>query len=88
MEELWRWTTKPIPRRRQSPRWRTAALLRVFGGEGTPNDVGDMASTYGCDVVVVVPQDKAWDRDPFAGSTEYQLAEARDGRWRIYVRAK
>jgi hypothetical protein len=65
-----------------------AQFLRVFGGEGTPNDVGDMASTYGCDVVVVVPQDKAWDRDPFAGSTEYQLAEARDGRWRIYVRAK
>ena len=44
-----------------------------------------MARKYGCDVVVVVPQDKAWTNDPFASSPDYRLAENRDGRWRIYV---
>ena len=63
-----------------------AQFLRVFDGEGTPNDVHDLATKYGCDVVVVVPQDKAWDHDPFAAGPDYRLAEARDGRWRIYVK--
>ena len=62
-----------------------AQFLRVFDGEGTPNDVHDLATKYGCEVVVLVPQDKAWDHDPFAAGPDYSLAEARDGRWRIYV---
>ncbi len=65
-----------------------AQFIRVFAGEGTAPDVSDMAQQYGCDVVVLVPQDKAWDNDPFAASADYRLAENRDGRWRIYVRAK
>jgi hypothetical protein len=63
-----------------------AQFIRVFAGEGTPQDIDDMAKTYGCDVIVVVPQDKAWDHDPFAASPEYRLAENRDGRWKIYAR--
>jgi hypothetical protein len=63
-----------------------AQFIRVFAGEGTPQDIDDMAKTYRCDVVVVVPQDKAWDHDPFAASLEYRLAENRDGRWKIYTR--
>jgi hypothetical protein len=63
-----------------------AQFLRVFAGEGTPEDVRDMAAKYGCDAALVVPTDKAWDNDPFAASPDYRLAEARDGRWRIYVR--
>ena len=63
-----------------------ATFVRVFAGEGTMDDVHDLATRYSCDVVVVVPQDKAWDRDPFAAAPDYRLAEARDGRWRIYVR--
>jgi hypothetical protein len=63
-----------------------AQFVRVFSGEGTPQDVDDMAKKYGCDVVVVVPQDKAWDHDPFASSPDYRLAENRDGRWKIYTR--
>ena len=47
-----------------------------------------MAKKYGCDVVVVVPQDKAWANDPFAASPDYRLAENRDGRWRIYLAVK
>ena len=63
-----------------------ATFLRVFAGEGTMDDVHDLATRYGCDVVVLLPQDKAWDRDPFAAVPDYRLAEARDDRWQIYVR--
>jgi hypothetical protein len=63
-----------------------AQFIRVFAGKGTAEDIGDMANKYGCDVVVLVPQDKAWTNDPFALSPEYRLAESRADRWRIYVR--
>jgi hypothetical protein len=63
-----------------------AQFIRVFAGEGTAQDIGDMAIKYGCDVVVLVPQDKAWTKDPFALSPDYRLAESRAKRWRIYVR--
>jgi hypothetical protein len=63
-----------------------AQFVRVFAGQGSSTDVDDMAGKYGCDVVVVVPQDKAWDHDPFAASSAYRLAESRAGQWRIYVR--
>jgi hypothetical protein len=61
-----------------------AQFVRVFDGEGTPEDVSDLAKKYGCDVVVVVAQDKAWNDDPFASSPDYRLAESRADRWRIY----
>jgi len=61
-------------------------FVRVFDGKAGVEDVGDLAKKYGCDVVVVVPQDGAWNNDPFAASSEYRLAENRDGQWRIYVR--
>ena len=64
-----------------------AQFIRVFGGQATVADVGDMAKVYGCDVVVVVPQDEAWTNDPFVASADYRLAESRDGKWRIYVLA-
>jgi len=63
-----------------------AQFVHVFDGEGTPEDVSDLATKYGCDVVVVVPQDKAWNDDPFASSPDYRLAESREDRWRIYMR--
>ncbi len=62
-------------------------FIRIFAGEGTPEDVSEMAKKYRCDVVVVVPQDQAWNNDPFASSPDYRLAESREGRWRIYVKA-
>ncbi len=64
----------------------SAQFIRVFAGKGDADDVADMAGNYGCDVVVVVPQDGAWINDPFASSPEFRLAEAREGRWRIYTR--
>jgi hypothetical protein len=63
-------------------------FVRVFAGEGTPQDIGDIAKKYGCDAVVLAPQDKAWTDDPFASSADYRLAENRDGKWRIYTVVK
>jgi len=63
-----------------------AQFLRVFDGQGTADDVHDMATQYGCDVAVIVPTDKAWDHDPFASNADYRLAETREDRWRIYLR--
>jgi hypothetical protein len=65
-----------------------AQFVRVFAGAGTAADVSDMANKYGCDVIAVVPQDGAWEQDPFAASRDYRLAESREDRWRIYVRTK
>jgi hypothetical protein len=65
-----------------------AQFIRVFAGEGTAADVSEMAKRYGCDIVVLVPQDKAWNNDPFGASDDFRLAENRDVRWRIYVRVK
>lgn len=60
-------------------------FVRVFAGKGSAEDVKEMAHTYGCDVVVLVPQDGAWNNDPFAASGDYRLAENREGKWRIYI---
>jgi hypothetical protein len=78
-----------IPFAALSPERRNAIndqFIRVFAGRAMPADAGEFATKYGCDVVVVVPQDGAWANDPFAASNDYRLAETRDGRWRIYVR--
>ncbi len=61
-------------------------FIAVFAGKAQPGEVGELASKYGCDVVVIVPQDGAWADDPFAASADYRLAESRNDRWRIYVR--
>jgi hypothetical protein len=63
-----------------------AQFIRVFAGQGSAGDVAAMATIFACDVVVVVPQDGAWTKDPFAASPDYRLAETRAGRWRIYTR--
>ncbi len=60
-------------------------FVRVFDGSVMPGDVRDLATRFGCEVVVVVPQDGAWINDPFAQSADYRLAEERDGKWRIYL---
>jgi hypothetical protein len=75
----------PLPPQRRETI--NAQFIRVFAGQGTADDVTAMAKDYGCDVVVVVPQDGAWAKDPFAASSSYRLAEFREGRWRIYAKA-
>ncbi len=60
-------------------------FVRVFAGEGSEDDVRQMARRYGCHVVALAASDGAWDDDPFADSPEYRLAETRKDKWRIYV---
>jgi hypothetical protein len=61
-----------------------AQFKRIFAGDGTREDIDAMARDYGCSVVVLVPQDGAWDKDPFAARTDYSLSDTQPGRWRIY----
>jgi len=63
-------------------------FIRLFAGEARSGDVGELAMKYDCDVVVVVPQDGAWANDPFAAGADYRLADSRNDRWRIYVKAR
>lgn len=58
---------------------------RAFAGTPAPDDLLRMATRNDCRVALVTPQDGAWDRDPFATSPHYGLAEAMP-EWRIYVR--
>jgi len=62
-----------------------AQFVRVFAGEGTADDVRELAFRYDCRIAVVTTWDKAWTSDPFAASPYYRLADAENGRWRIYV---
>ncbi|MPZ40450.1 MAG: hypothetical protein GEU95_20840 [Rhizobiales bacterium] len=73
----------PLPRRRL--REIDAQFHRVFSGEGWPDDLRDLATKYGCRVVVVTALDGAWTRDPFATSQHWRLVEASAQGWRIYV---
>ncbi len=60
-------------------------FARVFDGHATSADLHQMISDYGCRVVVITPNDGAWDHDPFAASGLFRLAEDKDDQWRIYV---
>lgn len=65
----------------------SSLFLRVFDGSGSSDDVARLYHDYGCRAAVVTPQDGAWNRDPFAGNSLFRLAEAKEGKWRIYVAA-
>ena len=61
-----------------------ALFTRVFAGDGSPDDVRDLANDDGCRVIALTAADGAWQRDPFAASPFYRLVERDPGRWRIY----
>jgi hypothetical protein len=64
---------------------RIAALFdRVFAGDGTPDEVRQLATHFDCRVIVLTPSDGAWRRDTFATSLYFRLVEENPGRWRIY----
>jgi hypothetical protein len=62
-------------------------FVRIFAGAPMPGDVAAMADRFHCDVVVVTPQDGAWQRDPFGASGVYRLVDTDADAWRIYRRA-
>ena len=64
-----------------------AQFIRVFAGKPEGADVQQLADHFHCDVVVVTPQDGAWESDPFASANFYHQVEMRPGAWRIYRRA-
>ena len=60
-------------------------VVRVFSGEGTPDDVHWLANDLACATVVVTSRDGAWVRDPFAAGPDYtRVVDEAD--WRIYRR--
>jgi hypothetical protein len=59
-------------------------FIRVFKGDGSADDIRDLAVQFECRVVVVTAQDGAWSRDPFAASPYYRLVESKADAWRIY----
>lgn len=64
-----------------------AQFVRVFAGEGSPDDIRGLATDHGCRLVVVAAADGTWNRDGFAASLYYRLVEERADAWRIYVAA-
>ncbi len=74
-----------VPMPRQRLRAIDAQFNRVFSGDGWPDDLRDLATKYGCRVVVVTALDGAWSRDPFATSEHWRLVETSARGWRIYV---
>ena len=64
-----------------------AQFIRVFAGQGSADDVRDLAQTYHCRLIVLTPSDGAWSNDPFAASPLFHLVEMKPERWKIY-RAK
>jgi hypothetical protein len=61
-----------------------AQFIRVFRGEGSADDIHDLAVQFGCRLVVVTAQDGAWTHDPFAASPYYRLVDSKADAWRIY----
>ena len=60
---------------------------RIFSGRPENGDLNQLATQYNCAVVVVTPQDGAWNNDPFAQSDVYRLIESKADAWRIYRRS-
>lgn len=61
-------------------------FVRVFAGDGSADDVRELAGIYDCRVVVITPDDGAWNKDPFKDSGFYRLVDEKEARWRIYRR--
>jgi hypothetical protein len=59
-------------------------FIRIFGGDGSPAEVQQLATKYDCRVIVVTAADGAWERDPFAASSRYRLVDESAQQWRIY----
>jgi len=66
-------------------RARAADLFdRVLAGAGSAADLASLVQDFDCKVIVLMPQDGAWSRDPFAASPLFTRVEEVGGKWRIY----
>jgi len=57
---------------------------RVFAGDGSAQDLDEIATRYGCQVIVLTARDGVWQRDPFAANPRFHLIEESAAKWRIY----
>jgi hypothetical protein len=57
---------------------------RVFAGDGSAADLASLVQDFDCKVIVLTPQDGAWNRDPFAKSALFTRVEEAASKWRIY----
>ncbi|MFG1397118.1 hypothetical protein [Roseixanthobacter pseudopolyaromaticivorans] len=57
---------------------------RVFAGSANSDELAALVRDFGCTVVLLTPQDRAWSHDPFAHSALFTPVEEVAGRWRIY----
>ena len=73
-------TAQPATRRDEID----ALFTRVFAGEGSADDVRELATTYGCRAIALTAADGAWSHDTFASSPFYRMVESKPGQWRIY----
>jgi hypothetical protein len=73
-------TVLPAARRREID----AQFIRVFAGEGSPDDLRDLAMRWGCRVIALTSADGAWTNDPFAASPFFRMVETAPGRWKVY----
>jgi hypothetical protein len=61
-----------------------AQFIRVFAGDGSPEDVNALSTTFGCRVIALTSADGAWARDPFEAGQAYRLVEEKPDSWRVY----
>jgi hypothetical protein len=73
-------TALPAEQRRQID----AQFIRVFAGEGSPDDLRDLAMRWGCRVIALTSADGAWTTDPFAASPFFRMVETAPGKWKVY----
>jgi hypothetical protein len=59
----------------------------AFAGAGSKDDAKVMAEDYDCALVLILPRDGAWSKDPFESSPYYRLASEKPDAWRIYRRS-
>jgi hypothetical protein len=57
---------------------------RVFAGDGSVQDIDEIATRYDCRVIVLSARDGAWEHDPFASNPRFRLVDEQAGKWRIY----
>jgi hypothetical protein len=58
-------------------------FTRVFAGRTQSTDIADLAKHYRCSVIVLTPEDGAWQHDELAQSALYALVDQTPA-WKIY----
>jgi hypothetical protein len=75
-------TFAPISR---AARARASDLFdRVFAGTADAGDIAALKNQFDCRVIVLTPEDGAWQHDPFATDPSFTRVADDSSKWRIY----